>query len=33
VDKFKENLESKIKNNTFNELLEIGNIFSDDENI
>jgi hypothetical protein len=33
VNKFKENLESKIKNNTFNELLEMGNIFSDDEDI
>lgn len=33
VNKFKENLESKIKNNNFNELLEMGNIFSDDEDI
>ena len=31
--KFKENIESKIKNNTFDELLKMENIFSNDEDI
>jgi hypothetical protein len=33
VNKFKGNLESRIKNNTFNDLLKMENIFSDDEDI